>query len=447
MQFTVDAHALLHALKSINIRYHMHAFVQIQAQDGRLTLRTCTEPPFRWSRLETPSVVASVSITESLTIPEEGQHAAQYQALVNAVKMFDGSIALRREEQAVIVERPGDLTQQTPVEGTSISPDTTVVTSLFSEGTVHPEVGATYTRKESQWGNCPTCGRSEHKEQVNLYRLAAVMTQQARVGRDQLFSMFKQVAWAVASEDDYGNGDQGRTGVYLSLKDEVLLLQARDGHCLAQRWAELPGAEDWEHAVIIPARPLERALQLFPKKSDILLEAVLLQHQHVKKDEEDILDAEPFMRAREIRLSSGDMRVSIGLLNGDIPDYRSFFARVRETQVVCATADLLNACKAVSTVAEARSTVMWLHVNEAGISIEAGHDDQSLQRALHQVQAVASMSENISFATGWGCLPDALKAITAPQVTIEMSGPEDPIVLRPTGGSDDYRCAVTAAKA
>ena len=445
MYCTVDAHALLQVLKSINIRYNMHEFVQLQVQDGKLTLRTCTEPLSAWSLRETPWMTASASLTESLTIVEDGRHSAQYQELVNAVRMFDGSVTLRREEQAVIVERPGELKQQTPVEGTSDFPEAPVVTRLFPEAAVAVEVGATYTRKETQWGNCPTCNSRERKDYVDLYQIIAVTSQRACIERERLFSMFKQIEWAVASENDYDYQGRNCTGVYIGLNDEMLLLQARDRHSIAQCREPLPHVENWEHGVLIPAKQLKRALQLLPKKAEVHLEAILLQHQHIKRDEENVPDTAPFIRAREIHLTSGDVRITLSLMNDGFPDYQPFFSRTRETQVVCATSDLLNACEAVANVAQERRNGLWLHVNEAGISIEAKHE-LSPKPALHQVPAMTRTGEDISIATGPWYLPQVLKAINSPQVTIEISTPEDPIVLRPTDGQCDFRCAVTAAK-
>lgn len=440
---TVDAPVLLQALKKINIRYHMYPFVQLQVQDGRLMLRTCTQPISLWSSVqERPSAAAKISISDSLATLQEGQHCAHYQALIRALTMFEGQVTVRQEEQAIMIEQlKGEIQLQTPVEGTSDFPGGRTRASHFPEETVAPEVGATYTTNETTHEECPACGTRKRKEWKDSYQISAVTTQHACVSQELLRSMVKQVAWAVADEET----GRGSRGIYLSIEDGTLLLQARDGKSLAQRWEPLPGAERWEHEVILPAKQVQHLLRLFPKEADIHLEAVFLHHQHILRDEEPVTDAAPCVRARELRFASDGLEISLRLLSGAFPNAQSFFAQAREIQVTCATADLLRACEAVASIARNYSTPLWLHVSEAGITIEAGHE-QFPQPARHPVAALAKTGGAISVATGSWYLPQMLKASCSPHITIELSRPSDPLVLRPAEGPDTFRYVVTAAK-
>ncbi|GHP00633.1 hypothetical protein KSF_106800 [Reticulibacter mediterranei] len=433
MQFTVDASALLEALKRVSLRSRMHSFVQLQVQDGKLTLCTCTEPPSLWSTRETSSVRVRLEFTEALVIAEEGHYAVQYQALVKLLKNTDGLVTLRQEEQILIVEHLGDLKRQTPIAGTSDFPGE--VAGL--------EEGATYTKKEIHWGNCPTCGSRERQEHLDLYRIVARTTQQARLERECFVSMFNRVKWAVGSRDEQRG--QALTGVHLSIKGGEILLQACNRTCIAQCREPLPDTRDWEHGVLIPAKQLKHVLKLFPpQEGELSLEAVFEQYQRIKRDEEEVSDA-PLLRAKAIRFLAGAMQITISLLNeeGFPKGLERFFSRTDETRVVCATAHLLTACETVARVAQVYRHAFWLRVNEAGMSIETKHE-LTPKLALHQVSVLSRTGQAVSVAASPWQLPRMLRGIDAPLVEIAFGGPEDPIVLTSTAGACRY--AIAAAK-
>jgi len=436
LQFTLNAPALLQALKSINIRMQIHEFVHIQAHDGKLTLTTCTKPPTRWRELDRPRMRASISMTEGLSIKEnEGSLSVNYQALVSAIKMVDGPVTLRQDGQVLIVERPGELKHQTPIEGNDFFPQPPAI----------PEKGTNYSKNERQWVTCPTCGQGHSQEHQDLYQILGVITQQIRFARERFLSTLKHIEWAVASEDRRCRSDDGRTGVFLSLFDGFLILQARDGYSVARYREPATSGGDFQQSVLIPAKQLKQALQLLPRKMDVSLEAIFVQHQHVKRDGQDVLDIALSTRAKEIRLSAGDMCITLSLLNDGSPDYQTFFAdtTARETQVVCSTADLLLAVKAAGSVAEQQRSPIQFRVDEKQINLETG---SSSSPALHQVLLVAKTGPDLSIALNAWYLRQALSVITTGEVKIEIGAPDKPVVIRPMSEQDTFACAMTPMK-
>jgi hypothetical protein len=405
MHFTIDAPILLQTLKRINIHSNMHAFVQLQAQDGKLVLTSCTEPASQWSVQETPSMRVSDTLTESLTIEEDGRYNAQYQALIHIIQLFHGPVTLRKKEHMLIVESQGELKQQIPIEGTG----------YFPQAATLPVEGTTYTKKDTKWEDCPTCGSRRHaKEQVDLYEILTVFSQHACIRRECLLSLFNQIAWAVGTS-------YGCTGVYLKLSDGILSLQAHDRSSVVQCREPKTSGENWQQGVLIPATLFKRALHLLPKETDVHLEAVLTQHQHRKRDDEEIANAFPITRAEEIRLSAGDTHVTISLLNYGLPDYQAPFAEIRSTRLICSTADLFNACKAVGRLAKTHQSAIWLRIHEEMMSVET--KPQSFpESALSQVPVVTKAGPDINIPLGWGYLPQALSAITTSQVVLELGG-------------------------
>lgn len=423
MHFTINASILLQALQRIALHSNMHAFVQIQAHDAKLTLTSCTEPAPQWSVQETPAMRVSHTLTESLTIINAGRYSVQYQSLVKALRQFDGPVTLRKKKHMLIVERQGELKQQIPIEGTDSFPQ---VATLPVEGT-------TYTKKETTWGDCPTCGSHRYaKEHVDLYEILSVFTQQARIGRECLLTLFNQIAWAVGTSD-------GCTGVYLTLSDGRLSLQAHDKSSVVQCREPKPSGENWQQGVLIPATLLKRALHLLPELADIRVETILTRHQHHKRNDEEVADTHPITHAEEIRLSAGDLHVTISLLNQSLPDYQAPFAQMRKTRLVCPTADLLHACKAVRRLAKLHQCAIWLRIHEEMMSIET--KPQSFpEPALFQVPIVTKTGPDMSIPLGWRYLPQALSAITTPQVVVELGSREEAIVLRST--DDQFQCAI-----
>jgi DNA polymerase III sliding clamp (beta) subunit (PCNA family) len=230
----------------------------------------------------------------------------------------------------------------------------------------------------------------------------------------------------------------------LSLSDGFLILQARDGKSYARYREPFTREEGWQQSVLIPAKQLKQALQLLPKKTDVSLEAVFVQHQHVKRDGQDVSDAKSSARAKEIHLSAGDLCITISLLNDDFPDYQAFFAdtTTRETQVVCSTADLLLAVKATGSAAEQQRSPLQFRVDEKQINLEIGYASSS-SPALHQVLLVAKTGPDLNIALNSWYLRQALSVITTPQVKIEIGAPDKPVVLRPMSEQDTFVCAMT----
>src|SRR5438067_1735910 len=108
MQFTVDAGALLQALKSVKAGLFSHPespspYVLIQAQHRKVMLTTFCS-----------AMRVAVTITSAVTIGQEGGHMVLHQRLEEALKAFHGPITIRREAQAVIVSSEGQQLHRTP---------------------------------------------------------------------------------------------------------------------------------------------------------------------------------------------------------------------------------------------------------------------------------------------------------------------------------------------
>lgn len=414
MQFTVDAAVLARAIKQLNLRRNMGSYVFLQAQNG--TLRLTTQAYSNDGRIQ-----ASIVLTDGITIEAEGSYAAEYTLLARTLKTFDGKVTLRREESAVIVSRTGTFTHQSPVPGQS--PDITSAPDL--EGTTYEESKTTYEE-------CPSCATRTRKNHRDTYRINRTVTQTARAGWGSFATLLNRVKWAV---DEYAYNHHWRTGIVMRLAGGTLSFMAGNTYAAVAARESLPDGESWQHGILLPGKALVHVHKLFPKTSEILVEAVIAEHQLIKRDDEDVSDAEPFFKGSVVRLSADNFRVSLSLLNESFPD----LPQVPDPQlrIVCSTADLLDAVEAASQTAEDSQINIWMHAGETRLGIEARHHLASVS-ALHEIPLIEHSGQPVSLLMNWSCLLAAVRAIPGPQALLEFGAPDKPLLIRSNTGQDAY---------
>jgi DNA polymerase-3 subunit beta len=131
------------------------------------------------------------------------------------------------------------------------------------------------------------------------------------------------------------------------------------------------------------------------------------------------------------------------LVEGQFPDYARIIPQDAKTKALMGTRDLLQATRAASVFARDNSMIVQLQLNP-------GEEQQEL--ALGRV-TVSSNSAEMGDNTGdldasvdgeeqkvafnGKYLREALEALNAPQVSLELTGPASPGVLRPAGSDTD----------
>jgi DNA polymerase-3 subunit beta len=229
-----------------------------------------------------------------------------------------------------------------------------------------------------------------------------------------------QVVFAAAQDDSR----PVLAGVLLKLESGRLTLAAADGFRLAVRTVELPDAQQ-DLSMIVPARSLAELARVLPDEEGKLVE----------------LAATP--NRSQVLFKFGDIQMVSRLVEGQFPDYTRIIPQEAKTKALLGTRELLQATKAASVFARDNSMIVRLQLNP-------GEDQQEL--ALGKV-VVSSNSAEMGDNTGdldasvdgeeqqvafnGKYLREALEALNAPQVRLDVTGPASPGVVRPAGAETD----------
>jgi DNA polymerase-3 subunit beta len=134
------------------------------------------------------------------------------------------------------------------------------------------------------------------------------------------------------------------------------------------------------------------------------------------------------------RLNSIEMVAQ--LVDGKFPDFRTILPEAHTTHAVLDTAPLLKACKAASVFARESANTVRLTV-VPGDESKPGHltvQATSAETGDNAGEVDASIEgEPLEIAFNVQYLIDALKAVGAPQVSLELTTASSPGVLRPLG--------------
>jgi DNA polymerase III subunit beta len=227
-----------------------------------------------------------------------------------------------------------------------------------------------------------------------------------------------QVAFAAAQDDSR----PVLAGVLVKIEPGQLTLAAADGFRLAVRTVELPEGSDQNLSMIVPARSLSELARVLPDHEGKLVE----------------LAATP--NRSQILFKFEDVQMVSRLIEGQFPDYARIIPSDAKTRAVMPTRELLLATRAASVFARDNSMIVRLHVSPS-------EEEQEL--ALGKV-VVSSTSAEMGDNTGdldatvdgeeqqvafnGKYLREALEALNAPQVRLDITGPASPGILRASGG-------------
>jgi DNA polymerase III subunit beta len=228
----------------------------------------------------------------------------------------------------------------------------------------------------------------------------------------------EQVAFAAAQDDSR----PVLAGVLLKLDRGKLTLAAADGFRLAVREVELPEASELQLQMIVPGRALTELARVLPAEEGKTVE----------------LAATP--NRSQVLFKLGDIQMVSRLIEGQFPDYQRIIPQAATTKAVMPTRELLQATRAASVFARDNSMIVRLNLTPS---------EEQQELALGKV-VVSSTSAEMGDNTGdldatvdgdeqqvafnGKYLREALEALNAPQVRLELTGPASPGIFRPSGG-------------
>lgn len=207
------------------------------------------------------------------------------------------------------------------------------------------------------------------------------------------------------------------TGIRVEIEGPKVVLAATDRFRLAVRELEWqPGEADVTGAVLVPARTLaESARTAAAGTGDVQLAL-----------------GKPTALGGEgiLGITTGNRKNTTRLLDADFPKFRQLFPAGHTSMAIISSAELIDAIKRVSLVAE-RGAQVRLEFSEGSVRLTAGGDEAG--RAEEDLP-VEFAGEPLTIAFNPGYLLDGLSAIGAERVEFGFTTPSRPAVLRPSSG-------------
>jgi DNA polymerase-3 subunit beta len=231
----------------------------------------------------------------------------------------------------------------------------------------------------------------------------------------------EQVVFAAAPDDTR----PVLAGVLVRMTGGSLTLAAADGFRLAVRTLELPEGGP-ELQVIVPARTLSEVARLLPDSEG---ESVAISTT---------------ASGNQIHFGFANTEITSRLIEGQFPDYQRIIPPAAKTNVVLSTTDFLRATRAAAVFARDNSNIVRLECTPSkddaelalgsvlvkSTSAEMGDNEGHLDASIQ--------GEETQIAFNGRYLRDALEAIESQQVSLQITGPSSPGILRPVGEPNGY---------
>ncbi len=249
-----------------------------------------------------------------------------------------------------------------------------------------------------------------------------------------LRQMVEQVAFAAATDDSRPM----LTGAHARFQGDRLTLAATDGFRLSVRWAQLSKAVEEDGAVIIPARSLQEVARISADADEEY--PVEIQ---VIRDRNQVLFH--LIGKADGASKGGFQQVDVisQLIEGHFPDYMAIIPKAWTTRVVVDTAEFLKAVRVAYLFARDSANIVRLVITPGSgeqpgmLTLQATSAEYGDN--VSRVEAKSVEGDPIEIAFNARYLIDVLNVVGTPQVSLEMTRPSAPGVIRPVGvGPEEF---------
>ena len=237
-----------------------------------------------------------------------------------------------------------------------------------------------------------------------------------RISAKTLRTAISQVAFAAATDETR----PVLSGVLLTVDGEELTLAAADGFRLAVRTAPLLEGLADKLSVIVPARALIELSRILP-------------------DVDDPVEIGATPNQNQVMFQYPGLLLVSRLIEGQFPDYQRIIPQKYQTRVVLPVSDFLQATKTASVFSRDNSNIVRISATPSGDELTPGRVDvaaSSAEMGDNSGQLDGSVEgEETQIAFNVRYLRDALEAVGAGEVALEITGPTSPGLLKPVATS------------
>ena len=231
----------------------------------------------------------------------------------------------------------------------------------------------------------------------------------------QLKEAIQEVAFAAADDDSR----PVLTGVYVEVGNEKMTFAAADAFRLAVRVIELPGQDQSQETILIPARTLEELARILPAEGSV--EMIVTPNR-----------SQVLFHTEQVDLVSR-------LIEGTFPNFRGIIPKEHTTRAVIETKEFAAAVKSVTPFARDSSNIARVKVaggegsDEGSLTLEATAEDVGSN--ISTINAtVDGPEQQIIFNVKY--LTDILNVIGTPEVALEVTSAARPGVIKPVSQAD-----------
>jgi DNA polymerase-3 subunit beta len=234
-----------------------------------------------------------------------------------------------------------------------------------------------------------------------------------------------QVSFAAATDD----ARPVLSGVQFSFRGNTLALAAADGFRLAVRTLEVSRPLDQDLDIVVPARAVQEVTRILGEQTEPV-EIVVTPNRS------------------QILFHLNSVDVVSRLIDGTFPNVTQIIPTRHATRVIVNTKDFLNANKIASLIARDANNIIRLAVSgdgangssENGAGTPGSIDVASVAEIGDTHSKVDAVVEgetlSVTVAFNGKYLGDVLGAMNATQVTLDLTSPSSPGVLRPVGATN-----------
>lgn len=251
-----------------------------------------------------------------------------------------------------------------------------------------------------------------------------------------LKAMIRQVIFAVSTDETRAI----LTGVLLKFDGQDLKLVATDTHRLAVRGGKAAAGEGSGSAVV-PARAMNEITRLAGDEDSVAISLAQGQARFEVRRRADDKDPD----SSEIpglpgKYRSGSTTMVTRLIEGQFPNYERVIPQGHDRKLTLERGEFASAVKRIAIVARDNANRVVLETEGAQLVLSA--ESGTVGSARDEIE-VAREGDDITIAFNAKYLGDVLNAIDTEGVTLELTEPLRPGIVRPIGdGATDYLCVL-----
>jgi DNA polymerase-3 subunit beta len=220
------------------------------------------------------------------------------------------------------------------------------------------------------------------------------------------------------------------TGMFFRFEEDTLTLVSADGFRLAFRTVALPSPVCEPISLIIPASALRSLSKLLAEEE---IDVFMYASTGAEGTDTRLVRFQLGAKAgsNEGKITGIDL-ISV-LIDGAFPNYRAIIPAGCTTRVTLGTAELIRAVRTSRLFASIEANILHLEVGEDSLTLTATSKEmgESVIELDAQVEGPAlTIAFNASF------MLDALMALDADRVTIQLNGSSSPGLIRPSDTTD-----------